>query len=183
MKDEKAIDFVKKLNETYTDSLNVPILGGFKVVENPGTLFTAVSNEGHVEQFIVDGKLLDNEVFESRLEKVILKTKQSMRDSGLANPDKHLTFLKKDSSNGLDFTVYVQDNIIKVDDKERLIRQFNMYFLEPNSKGFHLLTIANPPIELPNDKVIIDKIDLENDELAKSLDVTATDIMDHISYK
>lgn len=183
MKDDKVIDFVKKLNESYTDSFNIPILGGFKVINNPGTLFTAISPEGYVEQFILDGKLLDDEDFDSRLDKVISKTKQSMRDSGLDNPDAHFIFHKNCKVNGIDFTIYIQDNIVNVSGKERIIRQFNLYFLDKNSNNFHLLTIATPPIELPNNIIIVDRIDLENDEMTKSLDITATDIMNHITYK
>ena len=106
MKDDKVLEFVKKLNEVYSDNFNIPILSGFKLVDNPGTLFTAVSPEGYVEQFIIDGKLLEDEDFDKRLEKVIDKTKQSMRDSGLDNPDIHFINYKKVKSNGIDFSVY-----------------------------------------------------------------------------
>ncbi len=183
MKNEKAVEFAKKLNENYTDSLNIPILGGFKVVENPGTMFTAVSNEGYMEQFIVDGRLRENETFEEHLKEAIQETKKSMRDNGLANPDKYIKFLRKYSANGLDFTIYIQDNIIEVNNTKRIIRQFNMYFLENNSRAFQLLTLSTPPFELPTNIINIDEIDLENDEITKSLNNTCTDIMDHISYK
>ena len=76
MSKDRALDFAKRLNEKYTDNLNIPILGGFQQIKNPGTLFTAVSNEGYVEQFITDGKLLDGEDFDSRLTKVLDNTKK-----------------------------------------------------------------------------------------------------------
>ncbi len=183
MNDEKAIEFAKKLNENYTDSLNIPILGGFKVIDNPGTMFTAVSEDGYMQQFIVDGKLKDNETFEEHLETVIMDTKKSMRDSGLANPDKHIKFLRKYSANGLDFTIYIQDNIIDSNNIKKLIRQFNIYFLENNSKAFQLLTVSTPPFDLTNTTINIDEIDLEKDDITISLNNTCTDIMDHISYK
>ncbi len=183
MKDDKVLEFVKKLNEVYSDNFNIPILSGFKLVDNPGTLFTAVSPEGYVEQFIIDGKLLEDEDFDKRLEKVIDKTKQSMRDSGLDNPDIHFINYKKVKSNGIDFSVYIQDNIINISNKFRIIRQFNIYFLDKNSNNFNLLTLASPPIELPNDKIIVDRIDLENDVITNNLDIIVTDIINNISYK
>ena len=183
MKDDKVLEFVKKLNEVYSDNFNIPILSGFKLVDNPGTLFTAVSPEGYVEQFIIDGKLLEDEDFDKRLEKVIDKTKQSMRDSGLDNPDIHFINYKKVKSNGIDFSVYIQDNIINISNKFRIIRQFNIYFLDKNSNNFNLLTLASPPIELPSDKIIVDRIDLENDVITKNLDVIVTDIINNINYK
>ena len=183
MSKDRALDFAKRLNEKYTDNLNIPILGGFQQIKNPGTLFTAVSNEGYVEQFITDGKLLDGEDFDSRLTKVLDNTKKGMRDARLTNPDNNLKSHKKYSANGLDFVVYIQDNLMNVNKKDRIIRQFNIYFLEPKSTGFHLLTVSTPPIELPNDNIIIGKIDLVNDKITNSLDNTVTDIMNHITYK
>ena len=183
MKDDKVLEFVKKLNEVYSDNFNIPILSGFKLVDNPGTLFTAVSPEGYVEQFIIDGKLLEDEDFDKRLEKVIDKTKQSMRDSGLDNPDIHFINYKKVKSNGIDFSVYIQDNIINISNKFRIIRQFNIYFFFIFSNNFNLLTLASPPIELPNDKIIVDRIDLENDVITNNLDIIVTDIINNISYK
>lgn len=183
MKNDKALEFVKKLNEAYPDNFNIPILGGFRLIDNPGTLFTAVSPDGYVEQFLIDGKLLEDEDFDKRLEKVIDKTKQSMRDSGLDNPDIHFIDYKKVKSNGIDFTVYIQDNVININNKSRIIRQFNIYFLDNKSNNFNLLTLASPPIDLPSDKIIVDRIDLENDVITKNLDVIVTDIINNINYK
>ena len=183
MSKDKVLDFAKRLNEKYTDNLNIPILGGFKPVVNPGTMFTAVSDEGYVEQFIVDSKLLNGEDFESHLNKVIDNTTLAMQNAGLENADANFKLHKKYSANGLDFVVYIQDNIMNANGKRRLIRQFNIYFVEPKSGGFHLLSLASPPFNLPSDKIIADKIDLVNDKITNCLDKACKDIMDHITYK
>ncbi len=181
MNKDKALEFARKLNEKYTDNLNIPILGGFKVINNPGTMFTAVSDEGYVEQFIVDSKLVDGEDFESHLAKVIESTTIAMQNAGLDKPS--LKLHKEYEANNLKFKVYIQDNKILAGNKERFIRQFNIYFVEPNSGAFHLLSLATPPFDLPTDKIIVDKIDLVNDKITNGLDTACTDIMNHITYK
>ena len=106
-----------------------------------------------------------------------------MQNAGLENADANFKLHKKYSANGLDFVVYIQDNIMNANGKRRLIRQFNIYFVEPKSGGFHLLSLASPPFNLPSDKIIADKIDLVNDKITNGLDKACKDIMDHITYK
>lgn len=162
-----TIDFVKELNKNeFMNNIQVPILDGFNVIPSEETLFTAVNNESFMEQFILEGKLDNNETFDDRLAKVIAETKEAMKGANLVDVDNNLIFHKDYSNNGLDFKVYIQNNIIN----EKIIKQYNIYFVDNKSLVFYEVTFSSCPYGI-NDNL---------DEIASNMEKTIDNIMNKI---
>ncbi len=175
----KIEEFAKKLNEdSYLQNIKIPILDGFQIIPNQETIFTAVSKEHYMEQFLCDGKLDENETFEDRLKKVINDTKNAMKDAHLENPDDHIQLYKKYSNDDFKFYVYLQDNILL----NKWVRQFNIYFLDDKTRAFYQVSFCSCPFTNPN-QVLKKEIDPQNDFVTAGMITTVQNIMSHISYK
>lgn len=165
---DKTNEFVKKLNEkSYLQNIKVPILNGFTIVDNPNSIFTAVNDKNYIEQFLTDGII--NESFEKHIEKVIEDTKKTMNDSNLEDVDKSFNFIEDYKNDYFDFKVYTQD--IKI--TERIIRQFNIYFMDKDTEAFFEVTLCSAPYDIKD-------IDFVNGELTTNMKNTIHDLMNHI---
>lgn len=165
---DKVNEFVKKLNErSYLQGVKVPLLDGFKLVNNPNSIFTAVNEKYYVEQFLTDGII--KESFEEHIEKVIADTKKTMKESKLEDVDDSINFLEDYKTDYFDFKVYIQD--IKA--RERIIRQFNLYFMDKDTNAFIEVTVCSPPYDMKD-------IDFVKGELTKNMTNSMHELMDHI---
>ena len=175
----KAEDFAKKLNEhAYLQDILVPILDGFQIIPNPGTIFTAVSKEHYIQQFLVDGKLNEGESFQNRLNHVLDETKKAMKESKLENPDDNLKFFKEYSNVDFQFSVYLQDNILS----KKWIRQFNIYFVDSRTKAFYEISFSSRPFTVPNNS-LKKEIDLDHDLVTAGMVSSIQQIMANVKYK
>ena len=170
MNNDQLMDFVSDLNEkNILSSVSVPILDGFQLIPNEGTLFTAVSDENFIQQFLYDGILEDGEDFESRLDKVVEDTKKFMRESGLSDVEHNFHFFKKYKNSDFRFKIYIQDNILN----EKIMRQFNIYFVDDDTREFFEVTFCCCPYS-------IDEEDYVREDLTMSMISTINNLMDNI---
>lgn len=167
---DKIMSFVKDLNDlSFLSNVNVPVLDGFKVVPNKGTLFTAVSDDNYIEQFMTDGVLDYGESFESHVEKVINDTKNFMKDASMSGVNESFIFLKDYTTLKYDFKIYIQDNILN----EKIIRQFNIYFIDKNTRAFYEITFSSRAYSLS-------ELDYLNNEITSSMLTTVNNMLDYI---
>ena len=165
---DKTNEFVKKLNErSYLQGIKVPLLDGFKLVNNPNSIFTAANDKYYLEQFLTDGII--KESFEEHIKKVIADTKQTMKESKLEDIDNSINFLEDYKTDYFDFKVYIQD----IKSKERIIRQFNLYFMDKDTNAFLEVTVSSPPYDIKD-------IDFVKGELTTNLTNSMHELMDHI---
>lgn len=168
---EKIMDFAKSLNkQEYLNSVKVPILDGFHVIDNPGPLFTAVSDVHYVEQFLCDG-ILKEESFEDHVTKVLKDIRKTMIDSGLEDIDNNIHFLKDYKTSQFFFKVYVIDNI----GNGKIIRQFHMFFLDEKWNSFYQLTLSTSPYPVKD-------MDYVREDLTMNILTTINNLMDHVTY-
>ena len=71
----------------HAEQIHIPVLNGFQVQNdnNPQTILLATGH-GFIEQLISDG-YIEDEQFEKRIELVINKTKQFMKNKGCENAE------------------------------------------------------------------------------------------------
>lgn len=152
-------------------NVNVPILDGFHIVDNPGTVFTAVNDEDYIEQFLTDGILPEGEEFNQHIEKVLFETKKFMKDSGLEKVDDNISFFKNYQNNDFRFRIYIQDNIIN----KKIIRQFNAFFIDNDTNAFYQVSFASCPYSL-DDKSYVEE------DLTASMITTFYNLLDLIKH-
>ena len=138
------IDLTKKLNEKeFLKNVKVPILDGFHLVPNEGTLFTAISDQKSIEQFLCDGFLVQ-ESFEEHVNKVIQSIKQTMINYQFQAVENNISYLKDYPTKDFHFKVYQQDNIIN----DKICRQYNMFFVDKKTNAFYQLAYSTPPYSI-----------------------------------
>lgn len=172
---EKNIEgFLNELNERYyIQNILVPILDGFTLIPNNSLgIFAAISKDKYMEQFLCDGILQDNENFEDHLNKVIVDVKSSMRDAGFEDVDNNVKFLKTFNNGLFEFKIYTQD-LVK---GEKILRQYNAYFLDPESKAFYQISLTTCPYSI-NDKFIVET------SITSNMDKTMKDLMKKVRYR
>ena len=170
--DDKIMDFAKKLDEKeYLNNISVPILDGFQMIENPGTLFTAISEDNSIEQFLCDGVIRENETFESHIELVVKDIKDTMNESGLEDSEHNVKFFKYHKTKEFEFKIYIQDNVID----GKIIRQFNIFFMDSKSNAFYQLALSTAPYSTKDIKYV------KNDLTLNVLD-SITNLMNNIHY-
>lgn len=169
--------------QMHAEQLFIPVLSDFEVKNdnNPQTIVLA-SGHGFTEQLVSDGHIEDGE-FEKRIELVINNTKDFMRNNGLENVDNSFLYYKDYNNGVFDFKLYIQDLIIPVQNEKKVIRQFNAYFVEPRMHDFYQLSLSAGPFTMPTETLKVGVIDLENDQITKSLDNLTKTLMDNLKYK
>ena len=166
-----AEKLVKDLNQLeYLNHVKVPILDGFHVVPNEGTLFTAISDVNYIQQFLCDGILDENDSFEEHVTKVMKDIERTMKSAGLEDVDNNIHFLKDYRTKSFTFKVYILDNIAK----GKVIRQFNMFFLDPKYRSFYQLSLATSPYPIKD-------LDYVREELTMNILTTINNLMDNVS--
>ena len=151
---ETEIDILidEVLEKIHKQTIDVPILNEYEMqTDSKGAIFIAKSKDNSVIQFLEDGKLMDDENFDERLEKVLLETEKAIVDCGLRTTQ--LKFIENYSSDLFNFKLYLQDNTVG----NTLIRQINAYFIDPESKYFYEITLAAPPINRSDENENITK--------------------------
>ena len=166
---DKINDLVAKLNENeFLSNVKVPILDGFTQIQNPNTLFTATNEDNYIEQFLSDGII--NEDLDTHINNVIEDTKSAMKEAGIEEVDNSIKFLKNYKNNYFDFKVYTQDIILN----NRIIRQFNVYFIDKDTNAFYQVSLSTGPYEL-------DKKQYVQEDLSSNMIMTINNLMDHIT--
>lgn len=161
-------NFVAKLNENdFLNNVQVPILDGFTPIENPNTLFTATNKDNYLEQFLTDGII--NEDIDTHINSVIEDTKKSMKEAGIEEVENSINFLKNYKNNFFDFKVYTQDIILN----NRIIRQFNIYFIDNDTNAFYQVSLSTGPYELSKKQYV-------QQELSANMIATINNLMDYI---
>lgn len=174
-----AANIAKMMNyRVHAEKLNIPILTGFKVEEsNIPSVILIAKNEGIMEQLVSDGFI--DEPFIDRVNLVINNTKDFMKKTGCDNPDDSFIFYK-DYSNGIfDYKLYFCD-IIK---DNKVVRQLNAYFIEPEMHDFYQLSLSVNAFSLPTTMLKVGKIDLENDKITKMISNLMKILLDNLDYK
>ena len=177
-------DIAKKMNyKLHAEKLNIPILNGATIEDdgNPQTILLATTS-GFTEQLTSDGYINDGD-FDKRIELVITNTKNFMKANNCENVED--SFIKyKDYNNGVfDFKLYVQDIIIPVQNERKVIRTFIAYFVEPKMHDFYQLSLSVGPFTMPTEQLKVGIIDLENDQVTKTVDDIMKNLLDNLKYK
>ena len=178
-----AIDMARLMNyRMHAKQLKVPVLNNLKIVnvDNPQTVLLATGG-AFVEQLVSDGHIEVDE-FDKRIELEIEKTKNFMRNSNYENVDN--SFIKyKDYNNGIfDFKMYIQDMIMKVKDEKKVIRTIMAFFVEPKMHDFYQFSLSVGPFPMPTEHLKIGIIDLENDQVTKTIDGAMKNLLDNLKY-
>ncbi len=138
--DQFVIDVASKLNEyTYLDNVKVPVLVGYELVPNEGTIFTAAAPTGAIEQFLCDGTMEDS--FEEHIENVLKDMRYTMEAMELNMKEDSISFYKDYSNDHFQFKVYTQD----LNGNDLFIRQFNIFFVDPKTNAFYQLSLSSAP--------------------------------------
>ena len=170
--DDLVMNLTKKLNENeFLANVQVPILDGFHVVPNEGTLFTALSDVNYIEQFLSDGVLAEGDTFDEHVKKVLKDIEKTMKDAGLEDPEGNIHFLKDYITHTFNFKVYVQDNI----GNGKVIRQFNMFFVDPDYNAFYQISLAASPYP-------ISELNFVREELTMNMITTINNLMDNVTH-
>lgn len=133
-----AADALNKQADLLTN-IKVPVLKGYDEFPNPGTIFSAVAITDSVEQFLCDGIIEDT--FEEHIDKSIEQTKEAMKLSGMEVNDDTIFYLDDFQSSDFLFRVYIQDCIAE----GMIVRQFNMYFMDPKTNAFYQIALSTAP--------------------------------------
>lgn len=150
---DNALRIINELNKNeYLSHVKVPILDGFEIVPNEGTLFTAISKEKYIEQFLSEGVLFETQSFEDRVQAVINTTKKSMTDNQMEDVEENLRFFKDLETDDFHFKIYIQDNVCN----HRIMRQLNAYFVDTDTKGFFEVTLCTCAYKLKEEKNVLD---------------------------
>lgn len=167
------IDFAKELNEQiFLYNIDVPILDGFDLIKYEGSIFTAKSKNNFIEQFLSDGKLKENETFEDHLNKTIEDTVTAMKKANLKDPDNNIIPLYDYKNDYFNYKVFLQDNIID----NKLTRQLNAYFLDPNTNAFYEIILSTCPYQSETFKQ-------NNEAITNNLKETLNSILDLVKTK
>ena len=148
-KEERMMNIVKDLNtHLEADILDVPIIDHFKVQKffNPNVMFVAVSDDGYIEQLVFDSTLPENLSLDNKINQVINDTILEMKNVGLNNPDDNLYFYKEHKAL-FDYKIYIQNFIKDIEGSTILIKQFNVYFMEPKTRNFYQLSLSSCPVD------------------------------------
>ena len=165
---DKINNFVNALNgKSFLQGIKVPLLDGFKLVNNPNAIFTAVNDKYYMEQFLTDGIIKDD--FETHINKVIEDTKNTMKESKLEDIDNSFKFIEDYKNQYFDFKIYTQDNKIN----GRMIRQFNVYFMDKDTNAFLQISVSSPPYATKD-------IEFVEGELTKNLTESIHNLLDKV---
>ena len=174
-KEDILMNIATDLN-TYleADILDVPIIDHFKVQEgfSPNIMFVAVSDDDYIEQLVFDSVLPTDISVEEKINQVIADTINEMKNNGLINPEDNLYFYK-DHKSLFDYKIYIQNFVKDIEDSAILIKQFNVYFIEPNTRNFYQLSLSSGPMDYNT---------VDQKELEKQLYYILEKILDDISY-
>lgn len=122
-------------------ALKVPIPDNYHIINtdnnNEFLIMIAKSDENSILQYLIDGKLENQESFEMHVEKVIEDTKKEMKDST------NIEFIEDYETNLFRFKLYIQN----IEIKDLIIKQINAYFIEPESNFFYQVSLSSPPFE------------------------------------
>ena len=165
---DAALKLAKIMNyRKHAEMLDIPLLNGFEVKKSdvPSVILLATNN-GIMEQLVSDGTI--DESFEERIKLVISNTKDFMKKTGCQNIDDSFIYYKDYSNGVFDYKLYFCD-IVK---DNKVVRQINAYFIEPESRYFYEIILAAPPI---------DKIDV-NDNITKNILQRLKVILNNIKY-
>lgn len=182
---DEMIKMTKIMNfGLHARQLDIPLLNNFKIEESNEPQIVFVATDGmFIEQLVSDGSMKPNETFEQRINLVVKNTTEFMNKYSPANSESKL-FYYKDYSNGVfDYKIYVLDGMIEVDNTKKVIRQFNAYFVEPKFNDFYQLTISSPALQMPTETLKLGIVDLDTDEITRSLNDLLTIAMDNLKYK
>ena len=172
---EALTNMAAELNASLAaDILDVPIVEHFKIQKtfHPNIIFAAVSDDDYIEQFVFDSVLPESVDIEEKIKQVVADTVEEMKKNELEYPNDNLYFYKLHKS-VFDYRVYIQNFIKEVDDSVILIKQFNVYFIEPESRNFYQLSLSSCPVDFQT----VDQKELEN-----QLYSVLVKIMDGIKY-
>ena len=169
--DDLIINLTKQMNDKkFLENVKVPILEGHHLVPNPDTLFTAISDEKSIEQFICDG-LLDQESFEDHIAGIIKSMEEIMILKQFKNVEDSIHFLEDYPTKDFFFKVYQQDNIIQ----EKKCIQFLMFFVDKKTNAFYLLSYVTPPY-------LLSDIESRQEEIVTKSIELIEDLMRRVSY-
>lgn len=169
------MDMAAKLNANLeADILDVPIIEHFKVqdVFNPNVMFVAVSDDDYIEQFIFDSVLPEDVTVGDKIIQVVADTIEEMKKNDLKYPEDNLYFYKLHES-VFDYRIYIQNYIKEVDGSDILIKQFNVYFIEPKTRNFYQLSLSSCPVDYNT---------VNQTELEEQLYSILVKILDNITY-
>lgn len=172
---EALMNMAAELNASIAaDILDVPIIEHFKLQEtfHPKIIFAAVSDDDYIEQLVFDSVLPEDISIEDKIKDVVADTVEEMKRNDLKYPNDNLYFYKLHKS-VFDYHVYIQNFVKEVDDSVILIKQFNVYFIEPKSRNFYQLSLSSCPVDFKT----VDQKELEN-----QLYSILVKIMDNVTY-
>lgn len=180
---QEASHIAKLMNyRMHAQVLDIPIFVGFQELENndPQTILLA-KKDGITEQLVSDGFIEKNE-FENRIELVIKNTKEWMKNNGFYSVENSFMY-HKDYNNGVfNFKIYFQNMIGMSKGDKYVIRNIIAYFYEPRFSDFYQFQIG-AYFDYPLEQFKIGVIDLDNDEVAKTLDTMMNNLLDNLKYK
>ena len=180
----KVDNMAKEMNfKEHAKILNIPLYNGFEKIEddNPQTVFITSSNNGIMYQVVSDGKMNEKETINVRINFTIEKTLKFMKDQGFEVDDSTYFYYKDFDSDNFGYKIYIQDIIIPSINK--VLRNFNAFFIEPKFKDFYQVSMSVGPFNYPTQQLKCGVVDLENDSITKNVYQLFEYLLTDICYK
>lgn len=184
---DNVLNIAMRANSSITKSnLIIPILDNFEIIHqesNTNNQSFVAKYKNVLEQFIVDGKLDENETFEDYIKKVKNSIEDEVSSNELYENKNYLIYYKTYDTPDFQFKIYLQDILSGTKENINFARQIIAYFIN-SSNEFCQISLASGPYNVNNQKELLDNIqDLDNDEIIKNLDKSLKVIMDNIHYE
>lgn len=176
-------DNIKNINyKVHAGQLFIPLLNGLEIKESefPQMILLA-STDSLVEQFVSEGYVKEED-YENKLETLINEAKEYMKEKECIDVDKNYFYIK-DYSNGIfKYKLYIQDIVMEVNGEKRINRMLNAFFIEPRMSDLYQISLSAGPFSLEESKILLQKFDLENDEVSIKLYELMKVILDNLRY-
>lgn len=176
--DDKLLKMIKTLNNhLHASNIYVPILENFELehlVKVPNCIFVAKNNNGFIEELFIEPLIDLNESLENVINKIQNETTEYLASKNIKTNVNYFNDYKNDTFN---FKIYVRN--VFLDNK--MIRKFDVFFLDNKCNDLYKLSLSNGPIILDNY--------IEQSELDKCGDIISLNllnmlklILDNIKY-
>lgn len=176
--DDKLLKMIKTLNNhLHASNIYVPILENFELehlAKVPNCIFVAKNNNGFIEELFIEPLIDLNETLENKIDKIQSETTKYLESKNIKSTVNYF----KDYKNGtFNFKIYVRT--VFLDNK--MIRKFDVFFLDDKYNDLYKLSLSNGPIKLDN-SIEQSKLDKCEDVISVNLCNMLKLILDNIKY-
>ncbi len=168
----------------HAEQLDIPLLKDFEVQPTmTASIILFATNPVFAETLSSFGPLDPNETFEQSVSLINADKVKELIEASPLNNDKSLFFYEDYTNGTFNYKVYVEDGIRVLDGKERIMRRFIAYFVEPKFNDLYQLCMASTFFEVPTRVLKLGVVDLEHDTITQGLYSMLKYLMDNLKYK